>query len=173
MSSTVRASSGVSPAPAARRLAPMTMARLAEVMTIEQAAYALPWTRGNFVDSLAGGHVAQCLLDDEGVLLGYCVAMFAAGEAHLLNLTVAPAEQRRGHAAAMLDALIVRCREGGATKLWLEVREGNERARRLYRRHGLAEVGLRKAYYPALPGITPSGREDAVVMGLDLTRAAR
>jgi len=148
----------------------MTMARLTEVMAIEQAAYALPWTRGNFVDSIAGGHLAQCLLDDDGVMLGYCVAVQGAGEAHLLNLTVAPAEQRRGHARTMLDTLIAACREGGATQLWLEVREGNERARRLYRHHGFAEVGLRKAYYPALRG---SGREDAVVMRLGLDGAAQ
>ena len=171
MSSALRAA-GAPPA-TARRLAPMTTARLAAVMAIERAAYALPWTRGNFVDSIAGGHLAQCLLDDAGLLLGYCVAMQAAGEAHLLNLTVAPGEQRRGHARFMLDALIARCRQDGATQLWLEVREGNERARELYRRHGFAEVGLRKAYYPALPGSTPSGREDAVVMGLELKRAAR
>ena len=170
MSSALRVTAEAPPAIPARRLAPMTMARLGAVMAIEQAAYALPWTRGNFVDSIAGGHLAQCLLDDDGVLLGYCVAMQAAGEVHLLNLTVAPAEPRRGHARFMLDALVTCCRESGATQLWLEVREGNGRARMLYRRYGLAEVGLRKAYYPAAPG---SGREDAVVMRLDLDGATR
>lgn len=173
MSSAPRAAATAWPATAARRLVPMTMARLAEVMAIEQTAYELPWTRGNFVDSIAGGHLARCLLDDAGVTLGYCVAMQAAGEVHLLNLTVAPAAQHRGHARFMLDALIVDCRQGGAMQLWLEVREGNERARRLYRSGGFAEIGLRKAYYPALPASGPSGREDAVVMGLTLKRATR
>jgi ribosomal-protein-alanine N-acetyltransferase len=170
MSAIPRTAAAAPPVTAAHRLAPMTTARLDAVMAIEQAAYALPWTRGNFVDSIAGAHLAQCLLDDEGAVTGYFVVMQAAGEAHLLNLTVAPAEQGRGHASALLDALIVACREGRATQLWLEVRESNERARRLYRHHGFAEVGLRKAYYPALPG---SAREDAVVMRLDLGGPAR
>jgi [ribosomal protein S18]-alanine N-acetyltransferase len=171
MSSTMRATASVPAVRASRRLAPMTTGDLAEVLAIEQAAYALPWTRGNFVDSIAAGHLAQCLLDDAGVMLGYFIALLGAGEAHLLNLTVAPAEQRRGHARFMLDALIADCRQAGATKLWLEVRERNARARRLYRDSGFAEIGLRKAYYPALPGST--GREDAVVMGLALDRAPR
>ena len=165
MSAIPRTAAEAPPLTAAHRLATMTTARLDAVMAIEQAAYALPWTRGNFVDSIAGAHLAQCLLDDEGAVTGYFVVMQAAGEAHLLNLTVAPAKQGRGHASALLEALIVACREGRATQLWLEVREGNERARRLYRRHGFIEVGLRKAYYPALPG---GVREDAVVMRLEL-----
>jgi ribosomal-protein-alanine N-acetyltransferase len=154
----------------AHRLVPLTTARLDTVMAIEQAAYALPWTRGNFLDSLNDGHLAQCLLADDGTVTGYCVVMLAAGEAHLLNLTVAPAEQRRGHARTMLTALIAACREGGATQFWLEVRASNERARRLYREHGFCEVGLRKAYYPALPG---SAREDAIVMALALGGTTR
>ena len=49
--------------------------------------------------------------------------------------------------------------------LWLEVRASNERARRLYRRRGFAEAGLRRGYYPAPQGT----REDAVVMSLKVT----
>jgi len=155
-------------APEARRLARMTTGRLDAVMTIEVAAYAVPWTRGNFVDSLASGYIAKCLLDTRGVMLGYCVAMPGAGELHLLNLTVAPPEQGRGHARHMLDALVAGCLQAGMTQLWLEVREGNLRARRLYRRYGLTEVGVRKVYYPVAPGSPPSGGEDAVVMSLFL-----
>jgi ribosomal protein S18 acetylase RimI-like enzyme len=45
---------------------------------------------------------------------------------------------------------------------------GNHRARALYLRRGFAEVGLRRGYYPAANG----GREDAIVMRLDLLGAA-
>jgi ribosomal-protein-alanine N-acetyltransferase len=51
--------------------------------------------------------------------------------------------------------------------LWLEVRASNTRARALYRRRGFAEVGVRKAYYPA-----PVRREDAVVMSLAMAPEA-
>ena len=67
-----------------------------------------PWTRGNFVDSLAAGYIAWTLNGSGGELLAYCVAMRGAGEMHLLNITVAPAARRRGHARRLLDALVRR-----------------------------------------------------------------
>jgi len=154
--------------PYVRRLVPMTTMRLDSVIAIEREAYAAPWTRGNFVDSLESGYLAQCLLDGAGLMLGYVVAMQGAGEVHLLNLTVATAEQGRGHARHMLDTLVADCRRSGMTRIWLEVRESNARARSLYRRYGLVEAGVRKAYYPTPPGNTSAWREDAVVMSLSL-----
>ena len=152
-----------------RALAPMTTAHLDAAMAIEAAAYAFPWTRGNFIDSLAAGYPACVLLGAQRQLLGYFVAMPGVDEMHLLNITVAPAEQGRGHARCMIGALIALCREHAARELWLEVRGSNERARAMYLRLGFTEVGVRKGYYPA-----PFGqREDAVVMSLKISAAAQ
>lgn len=152
-----------------RELAPMTTAQLDGVMAIEAAAYAFPWTRGNFIDSLAAGYPARVLLGVQRQLLGYFVAMPGVGEMHLLNITVAPAEQGRGHARCMIDALMPLCYEHAARELWLEVRDSNERARAMYLRLGFTAVGVRKGYYPA-----PFGRrEDAVVMSLKIGAAAQ
>ena len=107
------------------------------------------------------------LLDARGELLGYFVAMDGVDEMHLLNITVAPAHQHRGHARFMLDALVALCRARGAQQLWLEVRASNPRAQAIYQRCGFAQVGVRKGYYPA-----PQGqREDAVVMSLEIDDA--
>ncbi len=152
-----------------RSLAPMTSAELDPVMAIEAAAYAFPWTRGNFIDSLVAGYPARVLLNAQRQLLGYFVVMPGAGEMHLLNITVAPTEQGRGHARFMIDALLPLCRDHAANELWLEVRESNERARAMYLRLGFTAVGMRKAYYPA-----PFGqREDAVVMSLKIGASAQ
>lgn len=133
---------------------------LDQVLAVENSAYAFPWTRGNFIDSLAAGYAAEMLLDAAHALIGYYVAMPGVGEMHLLNLTVAPAHQRRGHAVVLLDALDMHCRRCGIDQLWLEVRVSNSRARRVYERRGFVPVGLRRGYYPAGPAL----REDAVVM---------
>ena len=152
-----------------RVLASMTTSHLEPVMAIEAAAYAFPWTRGNFIDSLAAGYPARVLLDAQRQLLGYFVAMPGVDEMHLLNITVAPAEQGRGHARFMIDALIRVCHEHRARELWLEVRDSNERARAMYLRLGFSAVGVRKGYYPA-----PFGRrEDAVVMSLKIAASPR
>ena len=147
-----------------RELLPMVSTQLDAVMAIEAASYAFPWSRGNFVDSLASGYVAQVLYDGSGAIVGYFIAMAGVDEMHLLNLTVAPPHQGQGHARFMLESLIALCRERRAQQLWLEVRGSNARAHALYRQRGFTQVGTRKGYYPA-----PNGqREDAIVMSLQL-----
>lgn len=141
----------------------LTLARLDEVLEIEAQAYDFPWTRGNFTDSLASGYAVQLLYAGEH-LLGYYVAMRGVEEAHLLNLTVAPAFRRQGWARVLLEALALWSRAQGARWLWLEVRASNAPARALYESRGFRRVGERPHYYPA-PG---GGREDAVVMSLEL-----
>ena len=146
------------------RRVPMTVARLDDVVALEQEAYEFPGSRGNFVDSLAAGYRADLLLDAAGALVGYCVAMPGVDEMHLLNVTVRPELEGRGHGRALLDALVEASRARGARQVWLEVRESNLRARELYERYGFVRAGVRRGYYPA-----PLGRrEAAVVMSLAL-----
>ena len=157
--------SAVLQAPEAR-LESMTIGRLDAVCAIEQTAYSHPWTRANFIDSLAVGYRCQLLTgpaDDVDTVIGYFVAMQGVDEVHLLNITVAPAFQRQGWAPLMIDALAGWSRAQGAQWLWLEVRTGNARALRVYEQYGFRRVGVRKGYYPA-----PGGREDAIVMSLRL-----
>lgn len=143
---------------------PMGVEDLDEVLAIEVASYSFPWSRGNFIDSLAAGYLAELRLDAQGQCLGYCVAMPGFEEMHLLNITVAPRHLRQGHARAMLGRLAQQARQRGDRKLWLEVRQSNHAARQLYERLGFNQISVRKAYYPG-----PLGRrEDAVVMSLDL-----
>ena len=145
----------------------LTVATLDAVLQVENSAYAHPWTRGNFTDSLNAGYQAQLLVAEPQVLLGYFVAMKGVDEVHLLNITVAPAFQRQGWARVMLDGLAVWARGQGAQWLWLEVRVSNLRAKSVYEGHGFRPVGLRKSYYPA--GGPGGSREDALVMSLPLT----
>ena len=138
----------------------MSIGLLDAVLAIEVQAYTFPWTRGNFIDSLAAGYLIRVLQSADGEVLGYFVAMPGFEEMHLLNITVAAAHEGRGHARAMLASLYELCEPYGASALWLEVRESNARARALYLREGFDEAGRRRDYYPA-----PQGRrEDAVLM---------
>lgn len=134
------------------------------VLAIEEQCYSHPWTRGNFIDSLAAGCRAELFEDDAGRAVAYLVALAGVGETHLLNLSVQPQMQRRGYGRMMLERLAAQARARGDRALWLEVRAGNEAARRLYRKAGMVEVGLRRGYYPA----AGHAREDAVVMQLIL-----
>ena len=83
-------------------------------------------------------------------------------EIHLLNIAVSPQMQRNGYARLMLSRLIDYARQHESQKILLEVRSSNTSAQSLYAGYGFEQIGLRKAYYPAI-----GGREDAVVMALD------
>ena len=73
-------------------------------------------------------------------LLGYFVLMVAAGEAHLLNLSIAAAHQRRGHGSALLREAAELARRLGARSLFLEVRPSNRGAQALYTRFGFRKI---------------------------------
>lgn len=133
------------------------------VHTLDARAYPHPWSRANFADAIASGYVCACLCAADGTLMGHVVVMRGVDEMHLLNITVAPEHQGRGLGAAMLRDVVAWSQAEGAEALWLEVRQSNERARRLYVRGGFEAVGQRKGYYP-----DGRGREDAVVMRLAL-----
>jgi [ribosomal protein S18]-alanine N-acetyltransferase len=149
-------------------LLPMAVQLLDAVLAIEVRAYPFPWSRANFVDSIAAGHLTHCLVAPDGELLAYQVAMAGFEEWHLLNVTVAPAHQGRGLATQLLHRLIDHARGTGAECLWLEVRPSNARARRLYAHLGFAQVGVRRGYYPDGRG----QREDALVLRLSLKAGA-
>jgi ribosomal-protein-alanine N-acetyltransferase len=178
--SATHAASGAAagPAPDPGVLRAMVIDDLDAVCQIEQRAYSFPWSRGNFTDSLATGHLCWMLQAAPAPgrgragqaatpALGYCVAMAGVEEMHLLNITVRPEDQGRGHARHLLASLVAHCRQVRAAQLWLEVRETNHRARALYTRFGFETVGMRRAYYPAA-----AGREDAIVMRLATGAAA-
>ena len=143
-------------------LAPMREQDLAEVMAIESAIYTHPWTRGNFADSLRAGYECRTYRL-HGELIGYFVLMAAAGEAHLLNLSIAEPHQRRGYGTALLNEATALARALEAKNVFLEVRPSNRAAQELYSRYGFRKIAVRRDYYPAR-----SGREDALVFSLAL-----
>ena len=141
----------------------MTAADLDAVVAIEQAAYPHPWTRGNFSDSLEAGYHGW-ILECAGEIAGYMIVMIAAGEAHLLNLTVGAPWQRRGLGRELLAFALKLARDYGAQKVFLEVRPSNSAARALYTSAGFSEITVRRDYYPA-----GAAREDAILLELSLS----
>ena len=91
-----------------------------------------------------------------GQLAGFAVARpLVEGESELLNLAVDPAFRQRGIARRLVGGVI--SRHPGI--LWLEVRESNETARKLYRSLGFFEAGQRPGYYAG-------SNERAIVMNV-------
>lgn len=147
----------------AHRLRPMCEADLPRIHRIELASYEYPWSLRNFADSLSAGY-SMWVREAEGEVIGYYAMMAAAGEAHLLNLTIAPIWRRHGLGRDMLDHCLARACDHKAESLFLEVRTSNTAAIALYHSSGFADLAVRRGYYPAR-----DGREDALIMKKELT----
>jgi len=144
------------------RLRPMNEDDLERINRIELASYDHPWSLGNFRDSLQAGYCAW-VREAEGEVIGYYVLMVAAGEAHLLNLTIAPIWRRHGLGRDLLEHCMERARTHRADTLFLEVRVSNTAAIGLYHDSGFVDLAVRRGYYPAR-----DGREDALIMKREL-----
>ena len=137
---------------------------VSEVLAIENDAYAHPWTRGNFKDSLDSKYETWILRAASGMLTGYFLMMLAVDDAHLLNLAVRSGLYGQGIGRALLDHAVAIARSENMSSILLEVRPSNRRAINVYERYGFFQIGLRKGYYPAVNNT----REDAIVMRLRL-----
>jgi len=103
-------------------------------------------SRANFADSLRAGYECRTLRLG-GELVGYFISMVAAGEAHLLNLSIAAAHQRGGRGSALLrDAASSRARS--APQPVSEVRRAISARRRCITRFGSAGSAFGAATIP-------------------------
>jgi len=149
---------------------PLNWGDLDRIMEIELAAYPVPWTRGIFSDCIRVGYDCWGLVLGQR-LLGYSIQTSAAGEAHLLNLCIEPAWQRRGFGGLLLENAIRLARSRGCNSMFLEVRPSNRAGIALYQNRGFTQIGRRPGYYSAAPVQATErqeNREDALVMQLDL-----
>lgn len=80
-------------------------------------------------------------------LVGYAGLWFDGDVTQVMTIGVAPPAQRQGIGSALLDALLARSRDLGATAVLLEVRVDNEPAVALYERFGFTTLSRRKRYY--------------------------
>jgi len=151
------------------RLEAGNSADLDSVMTVMTAAfgdrYGEAWTRSQCAGILPMAGVSLRLARDanSGAAIGFSLFRSVADESELLLLAVLPGHHRQGIGTRLLDDFLDRARAGGATRVHLEVRDGNP-AIAMYRSAGFAPVGRRRNYYYGAEGL----RFDALTYALDL-----
>lgn len=94
-------------------------------------------------------------------ILGFLVAHRIEHEWELENIVVAEAARRKGLGSMLISVFVAHARSEHGTGIFLEVRGSNQNARRLYRRVGFEETGMRKNYYS-------SPLEDAILCRLEI-----
>ena len=119
-----------------------------------------PWTQEGFADVLREGW-DSVVGEIDGEIVSWGVIRDIVGESELLTIGVMPNYQRRGIGEGTLRVLLDKMKEKGVSHCFLEVRESNLRARRLYQKLGFKSCGRRRDYYRL-----GDGHEDAIVMQL-------
>ncbi len=144
------------------RIRNMVLGDLDGVMSIEEASFPTPWSRGMFIEDLDRPFSRPFVAaGPSGEILGYAVCWNVAGESHLLNIAVHPESRGKGVGRALVLECIRRGAQAGSARIHLEVRVANEEAQRLYLRCGFLFQGIRRKYY------TDTG-EDALLLSREI-----
>ncbi|MCK5237637.1 MAG: ribosomal protein S18-alanine N-acetyltransferase [Deltaproteobacteria bacterium] len=143
---------------------PMSEDDLDGVMEIEEVSFPKCWPRDlmarELMNPVSYPFVMHGTVDDKKQVVGYIVIWIVHGDAHILDLAVAPALRGGGLAKRLISFALRFMVERGTVVVSLEVRRSNEAAIKIYRSFGFNQVYVRDKYY---------GDEDAIVMSLALT----
>jgi len=142
-------------------IAEMTADDLPAVMEIERSSFSTTWSETSFFNEIKNPKSIATVARMEGRIVGYICASRIIDEGHILTYAVQPDSRRRGVGAALAGDMIGRLKEEACRFIFLEVRDSNKEAKKMYEKFGFAFLGVRKNYYN-------SPVEDAVVMVLRL-----
>jgi ribosomal-protein-alanine N-acetyltransferase len=144
-------------APPKVRIRQMRPGDVAQVVAIEVATSATPWTRAMFVGELGRPNTLDLVAVRSEEVVGYCMTSRYADVWHILNLCVRSGERGRGLGGMILDEVFTQGDRRPHLGYTLEVRVSNAPAIRLYRNKGFLEHGVRPGYYS-------DNGEDALIM---------
>ena len=127
------------------------------VMKIENACFAVPWTRASMQEELFSLMKFYYVALIDGKVAGYGGMWHVVTEGHITNIAVDPDHRRMGIGDAIVDRLMQTAKEKEMLGVTLEVRVSNDAAKNLYEKHGFVVTGERKKYYS-------DNNEDAYLM---------
>ncbi len=143
----------------------MTLADLDEVMAIERASFAYPWSSRFFHQEFEVECARSIIAEMNGKIAGYVLYWFLPETVDIHNLAVSGEYRRRGVGRTLLQKVIVEALKQSSARVTLEVRKSNLAAQKLYESAGFVATGIRKGYYS-------DDGEDALTMSLELLPSA-
>lgn len=113
------------------------------------SATSAQWSSEQYHQILANSpsHRKVLIIEEQSVLQAFLVGRVLDAEWEVENIVVASSRRRQGQGRQLLDEFLKISKGEGAKTIFLEVRESNSAARRLYEKCGFAENGRRQRYY--------------------------
>ena len=127
--------------------APLGPVDLEDCLALDRSSLGGLWSHSQWQSELAAPERPGVGLRQGNELVAMACGWLVLDELQITLVAVAPTRRRRGYGRRVLDALLERGREGGASRATLEVASGNAAARTLYGAVGFRETGIRRGYY--------------------------
>ena len=130
---------------------------LSDVVAIENLVQSHPWTAKQFQEAV--NSYSSTVIELDGQVVGFCILQPVLDEANLLLMAIHPSQQGKGLGFNLLQQSIDKLKNN-PIQIFLEVRESNAAAIKLYEKADFHQIDVRKNYYPKSDGT----REHAIIM---------
>ena len=124
----------------------MTENDLPQVLELQRELAFQDWNEKQFLSEIRANYAYCVVCEDDGKLLGYAIFHLLGPDSELLSIATRTSEQRKGIGSQLLKAGLDKLTESG-DQCFLEVRDGNAKARAFYEKHGFKLYSVRKKYY--------------------------
>ena len=124
----------------------MTENDLSQVLELQRELAFQDWNEKQFLSEIRASYAYCVVCENETKLLGYAIFHLLGPDSELLSIATRASEQRKGIGSQLLKAGLDKLTENG-DQCFLEVRDGNAKARAFYEKHGFKLYSVRKKYY--------------------------
>lgn len=138
---------------------------LNRIYEIEKSCFSDYWSKDLILSSFRQNYNFIKVLTFNELIVAYINFNIIGEDAELMSIAVLEEYRNRRYASRLMEAMFKICEENKVEKIFLELRESNLLAYKLYREHGFVNMGIRREYYT-------NPVENAVLMYKQLTDCA-
>lgn len=124
----------------------MTENDLPQVLELQRELAFQDWNEKQFLAEIRASYAYCVVYECEGKIQGYAIFHLMGPDSELLSIATRETEQRRGIGSQLLHAGLDQL-TASDDQCFLEVRDGNVKARAFYEKHGFKLYNVRKKYY--------------------------
>ena len=140
-----------------------TKEEICGIAQIETEVFTDAWSEKSIFETYQQAQSLVIVAVDGNCVVGYCILYMVLDEGEIARIAVEPSWRKQGVGQGLLHYACSYCKENGVERLLLDVREGNDSARRFYEKYGFEVDGIRKSFYE-------NPKENAVLMSGNIDR---
>jgi len=125
----------------------MEIADIPAVLAIQEELQFQEWNEKQFASEIRANYAYCVVYEESGTILGYAIFHILGPDSELLSIATGSKQQQKGIGQQLLDSGFSQLNFEEGDSCFLEVRVGNEKARRFYEKNGFQSYSTRKKYY--------------------------